>query len=544
MTAPPSFPAPPAPPPPPLAPPADARPPVGAPAPAGRSRGQGTASILARGTAWNALGQFGPLIANLGLTPYVIHGLGRDRYGLFMLVTSIAAFLATFDGGIGSSAQRYFILYAGKDDKVATTRLLFTLISFVTVIGGVLFLVIYLSAPLVLSGFGIPTSLRPEGAVLLRTTAFIVCFSLIRGLFNSVLYARGRFGLTNMVGLVLYLAYAVSVVVSVQNGYGLRGIAVGLALQSFLAAILLLPRSLQHLAREGLKLLPWVELRAFLGYAGKVQGVTLSRLINTTADNIIAGAFLRPVANVGKLAAGSSFAEQLRSVPNNALLPMLTVIGRALGEGDEKKAVEEFRRLQRFWVTVCTGWSVTAVGAAFFGLRHWLGGAYAVSGTAAAVLIVGNMFNLWAAPTALWAGLVGRPEIEARYALSTVAVNAALTVALVIPFGIVGIVTGTAVGQVAGSMYLRRLCRQRLEVSLPTFLHDVPWLPALACGAGNILVELAVSPFLPHGALGLLSCAAVAAPAFIVYFVATLGPRRLRLLVVQRLPARLRPGAA
>jgi O-antigen/teichoic acid export membrane protein len=519
----------------------------GEPAALQRDPGQpspGANSVLARGTAWNTLGQFGPLAANLALTPYVIHGLGRDRYGLFMLVSSIAAFLGTFYGGIGLSAQRYFTIYAGRDDKVATTRLLFTLIGFISAFGSVLFLLIFFSAPYLLEAFGISPQLRAEGEVLLRTIAVIVMFSLIRALFNCVLYARARFGFTNVVGLVLYLAYAVAAVISVKYGYGLRGIAVGLAVQSLLSAVLLVPQSFRYLSREGLVLLPWSELRAFLGYASKVQGVTLSRLINSTADNIVAGAFLRPVAKVGMLAAGSSFAEQLRMVPNNAQLPILTVLGHAVGEHGERPAVAEFRRVQKLWVTACTGWSVTAMGAAFFGLRHWLGGPYAVSGTVAAILVAGNMFSLWAAVTALWAGLVGKPEIEARYAVSSVAVNGLLTLVLVVPFGIVGIVCATAVGQVFGAFYLLRLCRRRLEVSIPSFFGDVPWLPAVVCGVGNFALEAILSPWLPGGAVGLLSCAVAAAPAFAAYFVLTLGPRRVAGILTARLPARLRRATA
>jgi hypothetical protein len=37
--------------------------------------------------------------------------------------------MAVFDGGIGQSSMRYFTLYAGSQDKRATTRLLGTLVA-------------------------------------------------------------------------------------------------------------------------------------------------------------------------------------------------------------------------------------------------------------------------------------------------------------------------------------------------------------------------------------------------------------------------------
>jgi hypothetical protein len=97
---------------------------------------------------------------------------------------------------------------------------------------------------------------------------------------------------------------------------------------------------------------------------------------------------------------------------------------------------------------------------------------------------------------------------------------------------------------VFGAFYLLRLCRRRLEVSVPSFFGDVPWLPAVVCGVGNFALEAILSPWLPGGAVGLLSCAVAAAPAFAAYFVLTLGPRRVAGILTARLPARLRRATA
>src|SRR4051812_569503 len=80
-----------------------------------------------RGGLWNIFGQFAPLVSNLILTPFIIHGLGVERYGLYMHISAVATFLGSFDGGISTSAQRYFAIYAGTDDRLSSTRLLSTL---------------------------------------------------------------------------------------------------------------------------------------------------------------------------------------------------------------------------------------------------------------------------------------------------------------------------------------------------------------------------------------------------------------------------------
>ncbi len=58
-----------------------------------------------------------PLIFNLALTPFVIHGLGVGIYGIFLLVMVIQQFIGSVDGGVGPSARRYFGMYAGRGDR-------------------------------------------------------------------------------------------------------------------------------------------------------------------------------------------------------------------------------------------------------------------------------------------------------------------------------------------------------------------------------------------------------------------------------------------
>ena len=74
-------------------------------------------SVLVRGGGWNAAAQLSPILVNLALTPYVIHGLGLARFGLYILAVSIADFFSSFDGGLYAAAQRYFAVYAGQTDR-------------------------------------------------------------------------------------------------------------------------------------------------------------------------------------------------------------------------------------------------------------------------------------------------------------------------------------------------------------------------------------------------------------------------------------------
>ena len=76
---------------------------------------------VARGFSWGTAGQLIGVAGNLVLTPFIIHGLGVERYGIFVLVVTLTGMLTSFDGGVTGAAMRYFSVYAGTDDRRSTT---------------------------------------------------------------------------------------------------------------------------------------------------------------------------------------------------------------------------------------------------------------------------------------------------------------------------------------------------------------------------------------------------------------------------------------
>ena len=82
--------------------------------------------ILVRRVGWSGLAQILPQLTQLALTPYFIHVLGLDGFGLWSLVLVLVATLTALDGGIGASLARFFAVHAASDDPAAAGRLLLT----------------------------------------------------------------------------------------------------------------------------------------------------------------------------------------------------------------------------------------------------------------------------------------------------------------------------------------------------------------------------------------------------------------------------------
>lgn len=490
-------------------------------------------SALVSGTGWQAVGQLAPLVVNLVLTPYIIAGLGLALYGVFLLVSALQVFMSTFDGGIGPSASRYFAILAGRDDKAGMTRLLVSLSGVVWAASLVVCGAAFWFAPQIV-GFFPATHADTVGAVfLLRVLCVTLAVAQWRSLFASVLWAHNSFVITSISALVGHLVYAVGLVVTIETGAGLQGIAWTLAAQQVQVTLFFIPPALRYLSWSGVGFIGRRELVDFFAYAWKVQ---LSGMINAyglQGDMLIVGK-LRP-DSLGLFGPGATFAQQLRQVPYNAYVPMQSLIGRAVGEKGAAAAVEDFVRVQRLWVVGVTGWIAVGVPASYVGVNAWLDLGSSLPGAVAAILLFGHLFWLLAVTPLIWCLCLGHSGVQLRYGLITLVLNVALTIALIIPFGVIGTVAATTLSQWAATAYLTRVASRDLEVPVPVPWREIPWGAALLAAVCSTVVVAAVDRLIgtviPHGPVGLLACGLAAGPVAGLYVVRTVGFARLRSLL-------------
>jgi O-antigen/teichoic acid export membrane protein len=255
------------------------------------------------------------------------------------------------------------------------------------------------------------------------------------------------------------------------------------------------------------------------------------------ADVLLIGAVL-PIKYVAIYSVGANFANQLRSVPLNALAPVMTVLGQTLGREGREALIGQFLRIQRAWVQFIAGWCIVGAAAMGFGITSWLGHSFLLSGIVGAMVLVGNLFYLGPSLTNLLLGLLDRPGDEARFSGVMVATNVVLTIPLVF-LGPVGVAAATAVGQLGAAIWLVRRIRRTLPAGGRPFIYDVPVPACLISAAVVVAMELALRPVVPHGPLGLVVCGLPAGLGLLLYAVLVLGPAQAR-AQARGLPARLR----
>lgn len=485
---------------------------------------RGSARTLVGGTSWSMLSQLVPLVINLAMTPYIIAGLGGARYSIFLLISSITMLLSQFDGGIGQSALRYFTIYAGRDDRVATTRLLFSVSSVIAAFGAAIIVAVVLFSQQILGFFRLDPAFVHEATVLLISLTVVVAVLLLRNLYNAVVSARHRFQTLSIAVIAGHLVYAVGLVLTIENGWGLFGVAGTMIVQQVVGTVITVPVGLRYLTRSGLRFITRAEAADFAKYAWKVQVAGIATILTGQKDQLVAGRVLSAQLS-GPFGQGTSFANQLKTVPLNALAPIQALIGSEIGAVGAEASRAKVERLQHLWVVFTTGWCAVGIPATFVGVRAWLPASFVLTADVAAILLVGHFFGLVCIVGRTWALTLGHAEVAMHQSIVTLVANVALSLALWFPFDMLGVVVGTTLGSAIGTLYLSFHTRRVVDTRIRWFMRDVPYWQAILAGLITLGLELLCQPYLPGGALGLGAAGLLALPGSVVFVLTTLGVR-------------------
>ncbi len=473
---------------------------------------------LLMGTGLQATAQIVMLVINLALTPYMIDGLGPERFSIYLLVSSISLMASSFDGGIGATAQRFFTLYAGSNDVDSRTRMLVSLVLITTVSTALIFPVVVYFAPHLMTFFKVDAALRAEAVFMLRSLIALTGVLVIRNLFNSLLFAHRRFVITASAAMASHLIFAAGMILTVERDWGLRGVALTLiAVQVFVSSVNV-PCALQHLDRRSVGWMGSKQLREFGRYAWKMQLSSILTLLAAQKDQLVAGRLLG-AQNSGPFGQGSNLAAQLRRLPMNALQPMQSVIGHDVGRGTEVDSLHQTERLQRVWVQLSTVWLALGVPTTYVGVRAWLPDSYDMAGYVVPVLLVGLYFQLAASVLVLWSLTVGRPDLQLEMLALGLVFNVGLSVALYPIFGMMGVVAATSLSNVLSALYLQWRASRALDPPLRSFMRDVPVIPMLGISGFTTVLLLSMEPLLPTGFPGILSAGALAVPGLLLAIV-------------------------
>ncbi len=479
---------------------------------------------IMRNTAFNAMGRLWLIATNLFLTPLILSYLGQDRFAVWALFWSLTQYFLLLDMGVGSSLVKHFAEYQSKDDTAAINRVLASALFFYLALGAVVVILLWPVVGWIASLFSIPESLRSEAVQTFQAGLVVLFFMNLVSIFDGLLKGLQRMELVNVVLVAVSIPNLLGSYLVLRLGWGLRGLVMVVGIVYLLQLIFLAiqaKRSFPLLTLRSHSLKPDT-IKVLFRYGVRLQISVIASLISYQADKILLGLFV-PLRYVTYYDLGAKVSYLLHDLPHIMLGAVFPAASALAGKDDYSRLWVMFERGTKYLLLFTVPSLVGTWLTAHLILQVWLG--HVLSDIHLAIMLLSTGY--WSAVsmgmvTTVGAG-IGWVGPLMRVSLIQGGLNLLLSIALIFPFGYVGVLIGTTVALILSNGYLLVLfCREfkrswsvQLRQAGVIFLLNVP--PAV----GSLLFLGWAAGWVGEGERGpallaLFSCIILYATAYLI----------------------------
>jgi O-antigen/teichoic acid export membrane protein len=434
------------------------------------------------GSSWFALGL--NILVGLFLSPYILHHLGDEAFGLWVLIFSVTGYYGLFDLGIRSSIIRYVANYSTVAKNEELNRLVNTAFFTYSGIGAVVILITITVSFYVGSIFRISGSSIYVARWLFLMVGSAVALGFPLGVFGGILEGLQRFYVLNLNNMSSTLLRALLIVIALQHGQGLLMVAfitVSLPLLTgvvnAIVALRILPLrfGLKHLSRESLK--------RIASYSGTTFILIVAVRLRFKTDAIVIGTFVSSAA-ITYFTIGSRLVDYAGEVVGGLAQLFVPMSSQSDATGDLAGLRKIFVAGNRACALIIFPMAAILIILGKSVIEAWMGARYiAASYPVLLVLVIPSTLMLAQAASGRILYGMAKHKTLAVVTLMEGCANLFLSIFLVRRFGILGDAVGTAIPLACTTLFFipRHLCRV-LKMGIGIYLRQAFLLPLMLCG--------------------------------------------------------------
>ena len=171
-----------------------------------------------RESAGNAFYSISEYIAQplsmLVAAPFLVHKLGLQQYGIWMLVSAILGSMGILSTGFGDATVKYVSTYRGQNNPAGVERTIRATLTINAFLGGLCALLVWFAAPYAVDDiFKIEPAFHAASIQAIRISAAILAVRSVESVFVSTLRAFERYGPPVKLNVFLRAVVVVSAVV-------------------------------------------------------------------------------------------------------------------------------------------------------------------------------------------------------------------------------------------------------------------------------------------------------------------------------------------
>lgn len=434
--------------------------------------------LLATGTVAQQIANVVTTLSMLVVVTAVARSLSLPAFGTYGLLVSIATYLLLAQTSVEGAAVKAIAEATDQDarDRAFSTALL--LYAGAGVVCGVAVAVI--GAGLV-SVIGVPAGLQAEARLGAVALGAVMIVGWPAKTFQDVLRGGHLFVLAagaEVVGYLLFAAVTLALLAVDAPLWLLIGAGGSIPplIGMTAAVVVLVWKRLPYRYRRAA--VTRDSMRSFLALSGSLFSMGIADLVIYALDRVILAAF-RSTATVGLYEGPVRAHNLVRQLNGTLALTVLPAAARYVEQDDRTRLRELLLRGTRYVCAAVVPVALTLMLLAQPILHVWLGPKFDVGAAAMTILI---SYWLFASSTAVAGPMlvaVGRARALAVLAWALAITSLVLSLALTPPFGLEGVVLGTAIPSILLVPVLLRMASESFDVGVRDFGREV-WIPVFS----------------------------------------------------------------
>src|SRR6266571_17810 len=255
-------------------------------------------SLVLRAVATSWVAVIANAVVGFLLTPYVLHRLGDEAFGVWVLITNLVGYYGLVDAGVRSAILRYVSRHKELKDQKSVNEVVAT--AFYYYLGACMLVILatHFSVDAVSRFFSIDSTVHSAFKSLFLLAGLVQGLILPLMVFASSLEAAGRFDQVYLTNVACLALRVIAIIYVLRAGGGLFAVGATTILSQLLAYTIQVPLAIR--AQRGLTLHPkWIRktvLWDMLRYGSISVGVGIAEKMKAYIYPVVIARFLTPVA--------------------------------------------------------------------------------------------------------------------------------------------------------------------------------------------------------------------------------------------------------
>jgi O-antigen/teichoic acid export membrane protein len=425
------------------------------------------------------------------LTPFVIHRLGQEGYGIWTLITSMTGYISLLALGVPMACVRYLAQHVAERDSARVNEAIGSCAGLYLMMGGVALLGGAGLTGAFLLVYDIPVGLQRDAVVAFGLMVALVSTAFIGLLPEGIMFAHHDFVVRNMIrigGVLLRLSLTIGLLSLHVSLVVLASVQLVCFAFDFSLSWLLIRRRYPGI-RINLRDFDIRMVRRILAFSLYVLLLNAGARLCFETDALVIGAFLG-VRSIPYYVVANSLVVYLMDFVIAIAAVIMPMTTRLRTEGDWDQLREIFLKWSKvaLSLSVMVGLFLIVLGPKFIG--WWIDSSFErPAGHVLQILMISSLLFLPVRGVALpmLMGL-GSPRIPTLTFLGAGVLNLVLSVLLARPLGLVGVALGTAIPNVLFAIVILVIACRDLDISLSQYVTYV--VPRAAVGTLPVLALL------------------------------------------------------